>query len=54
MKKLYGGVRHRPIVPQWKSMKCAQQKNGVECGYYVMRFMYDLVSCCSEVDDLEK
>lgn len=35
-------------------MKCAQQHDGVACGYYVMRFMYDIISSCTELDDLEK
>ncbi|XP_048491756.1 MA3 DOMAIN-CONTAINING TRANSLATION REGULATORY FACTOR 2 [Beta vulgaris subsp. vulgaris] len=41
-------------VPQWKAMKCAQQPGRTECGYYVLRFMFDIASCCKEVGDIDK
>ena len=34
--------------------KCAQQDNGLDCGYYVMKFMYDIVTCCTNMNDVEK
>ncbi|XP_048498087.2 uncharacterized protein LOC104889435 [Beta vulgaris subsp. vulgaris] len=54
MKKLRGSGPRRATLTQWKSVKCAQQHDGVACGYYVMRFMYDIISSCTEFDDLEK
>ncbi|XP_056682872.1 uncharacterized protein [Spinacia oleracea] len=44
----------KSALPQWKSVKCAQQEGGVECGYYVMKFMHDIFKSCKEVQDLEK
>ncbi|XP_021854252.1 uncharacterized protein [Spinacia oleracea] len=44
----------KSALPQWKSVKCAQQEGGVECGYYVMKFMQDIFKSCKEVQDLEK
>ncbi|CAO2814638.1 unnamed protein product [Amaranthus hypochondriacus] len=44
-----------PRGPTWKAPKCAQQENGVDCGLYVMRFMYDIVmSHCTDTRQLEE
>ncbi|XP_056697293.1 uncharacterized protein [Spinacia oleracea] len=48
------GNRVNRKEPLWKYVECAQQKGGLECGFYVMRYMFDLVSCCNDVSDLEK
>ncbi|KAA0035144.1 serine/threonine-protein kinase STY17-like [Cucumis melo var. makuwa] len=34
-------TRARPLT--WVSIKCAQQPGSTECGYYVMKFMQDIV-----------
>ncbi|TYK29217.1 Kinase superfamily protein with octicosapeptide/Phox/Bem1p domain, putative isoform 2 [Cucumis melo var. makuwa] len=34
-------TRARPLT--WVSVKCAQQPGNTECGYYVMKFMQDIV-----------
>ncbi|KAA0062394.1 Kinase superfamily protein with octicosapeptide/Phox/Bem1p domain, putative isoform 2 [Cucumis melo var. makuwa] len=34
-------TRARPLT--WVSVKCAQQPGSAECGYYVMKFMQDIV-----------
>ncbi|KAA0037808.1 hypothetical protein E5676_scaffold968G00060 [Cucumis melo var. makuwa] len=34
-------TRARPLT--WASIKCAQQSGSTECGYYVMKFMQDIV-----------
>ncbi|KAA0063720.1 uncharacterized protein E6C27_scaffold1290G00010 [Cucumis melo var. makuwa] len=34
-------TRARPFT--WVSIKCAQQPGSTECGYYVMKFMQDIV-----------
>ncbi|XP_019156999.1 PREDICTED: uncharacterized protein LOC109153604 [Ipomoea nil] len=34
----------------WKQCKCPQQSGGVECGYYVLRNMYEMVTKYSSVD----
>ncbi|KNA11379.1 hypothetical protein SOVF_135790, partial [Spinacia oleracea] len=44
----------KSALSQRKSVKCAQQEGGVECGYYVMKFMHDIFKSCKEVQDLEK
>ncbi|KNA09443.1 hypothetical protein SOVF_153030 [Spinacia oleracea] len=49
--KKSNGSRSRP--PLWKSVKCAQQTGNTECGYYVMKYMYDIVTSCTDVKDLE-
>ncbi|XP_019189861.1 PREDICTED: uncharacterized protein LOC109184319 [Ipomoea nil] len=37
----------------WKPCKCPIQPGGHECGYYVMRYMYDIVTKYSSVDNLD-
>ncbi|KAJ0692817.1 putative papain-like cysteine peptidase superfamily [Helianthus annuus] len=32
----------------WQMVNCPQQKGGWECGYYVMKAMYDIVISCQE------
>ncbi|KAL4035828.1 hypothetical protein IC575_004535 [Cucumis melo] len=34
-------TRARPLT--WVSVKCAQQPGSTKCGYYVMKFMQDIV-----------
>ncbi|XP_021740266.1 uncharacterized protein LOC110706629 [Chenopodium quinoa] len=29
---------------KWKTIKCPRQSNGVDCGYYVMRYMKEIIS----------
>ncbi|CAO2814641.1 unnamed protein product [Amaranthus hypochondriacus] len=41
-------------APTWKSPMCAQQDNGVDCGLYVMRFMFDIVSHCTDTLQLDE
>ncbi|CAO2822678.1 unnamed protein product [Amaranthus hypochondriacus] len=39
----------------FKQIKCAQQPGGRECGYYVMRFMYEIVKQYSQcMGDLQQ
>ncbi|XP_031122501.1 uncharacterized protein LOC116025419 [Ipomoea triloba] len=38
----------------WKQCKCPIQPGGVECGYYVMRYMFDIVTKYSSVDCLDE
>ncbi|XP_021723149.1 bidirectional sugar transporter SWEET4-like [Chenopodium quinoa] len=33
---------------------CAQQDNGVNCGLYVMRFMLDIMSHCTDLQQLDE
>ncbi|XP_021842406.2 uncharacterized protein [Spinacia oleracea] len=54
MKEISGRALNKSRSQLWKSVMCTQQRGNQECGYYVMRFMYDIVTCCSEVEDLEK
>ncbi|XP_019188856.1 PREDICTED: uncharacterized protein LOC109183092 [Ipomoea nil] len=36
----------------WKQCKCPQQSGGTECGYYVLRYMLEIVTKYSKVDCL--
>ncbi|XP_019150564.1 PREDICTED: uncharacterized protein LOC109147359 [Ipomoea nil] len=36
----------------WKQCKCPQQPGGTECGYYVLRYMLEIVTKYSKVDCL--
>ncbi|XP_019155140.1 PREDICTED: uncharacterized protein LOC109152007 [Ipomoea nil] len=45
------GARVKKI--NWKPCKCPRQPRGHECGYYVMRYMYDIVTKYSSVDNLD-
>ncbi|XP_057246746.1 uncharacterized protein LOC130589492 [Beta vulgaris subsp. vulgaris] len=38
----------------WISMKCAQQTGGDECGYFVMKNMFQIVRYLYESNDLKK
>ncbi|CAH9110979.1 unnamed protein product [Cuscuta europaea] len=38
----------------WKQMKCAKQMSGLECGFYVMKFMYNVVRSINEGQDPEQ
>ncbi|XP_019151867.1 PREDICTED: uncharacterized protein LOC109148585 [Ipomoea nil] len=38
----------------WKPCKCPIQPGDYECGYYVMRYMFDIVTKYSSIDDLDK
>ncbi|KAK2652251.1 hypothetical protein Ddye_012107 [Dipteronia dyeriana] len=38
----------------WRMIKCPQQPTGVECGYYVMRYMKDIVANHQNVPIMEK
>ncbi|CAH9085826.1 unnamed protein product [Cuscuta epithymum] len=48
----HGSEKVNKII--WKQMKCAKQTGGLECGYYMMRFMYDLSRSINEGQDLEQ
>ncbi|KAK9676389.1 hypothetical protein RND81_11G073900 [Saponaria officinalis] len=53
--KLSGG--HLKVTrrePLWKSVKCPQQTKSVEYGFFVLRFMFDIVKSCTTSNDLEK
>ncbi|XP_074304958.1 uncharacterized protein LOC141639815 [Silene latifolia] len=39
-----GGERMRSQAPQWLQHNCARQQGVVECGYYVMRYMLEIVT----------
>ncbi|KAK9681931.1 hypothetical protein RND81_10G037700 [Saponaria officinalis] len=53
--KMRGGqMKIKRKEPLWKSMKCPQQNGCKEYGYFVMRFMYDIVKTCMTASDLEK
>ncbi|XP_019167552.1 PREDICTED: uncharacterized protein LOC109163252 [Ipomoea nil] len=41
-------------LAQWKNVKCPQQPGGVECGYYVMKYMHDLCTKYSTYTSLDK
>ncbi|XP_019180163.1 PREDICTED: uncharacterized protein LOC109175357 [Ipomoea nil] len=47
-----GGRRPKNNV-DWVHIECPQQPGGVECGYYVMRFMYEICTQCWDSDDLD-
>ncbi|XP_031109558.1 uncharacterized protein LOC116013770 [Ipomoea triloba] len=36
----------------WVECKCPQQPRGVECGYYVLRYMFDIITKYSMVESL--
>ncbi|XP_019157803.1 PREDICTED: uncharacterized protein LOC109154502 [Ipomoea nil] len=38
----------------WKHCKCPEQPGVVECGYYVMRYMFDIVKKYSSVNCLDE
>ncbi|XP_057247063.1 uncharacterized protein LOC130589646 [Beta vulgaris subsp. vulgaris] len=38
----------------WVSMKCAQQTGGDECGYFVMKYMFQIVRFLYQANDLKK
>ncbi|CAH9079672.1 unnamed protein product [Cuscuta epithymum] len=48
----HGSEKVNKII--WKQMKCAKQTGSLECGYYMMRFMYDLSRSINEGQDLEQ
>ncbi|KAK9675771.1 hypothetical protein RND81_11G030000 [Saponaria officinalis] len=53
--KLSGG--HLKVTrrePLWKSVKCPQQTKSVEYGFFVLRFMFNIVKSCTTSNDLEK
>ncbi|KAK9668459.1 hypothetical protein RND81_13G062200 [Saponaria officinalis] len=39
-----GGKRKSSKAPQWVHVKCARQPGVIECGYYIMRYMLELVT----------
>ncbi|XP_019184052.1 PREDICTED: uncharacterized protein LOC109178959 [Ipomoea nil] len=47
------GQRAKKLA-QWKNVKCPQQPGGVECGYYVMKYMHDLCTKYSTYTFLDK
>ncbi|XP_019149884.1 PREDICTED: uncharacterized protein LOC109146686 isoform X2 [Ipomoea nil] len=38
----------------WKKCRCPQQPGGSECGYYILRYMFEIVSKHSELHCLEE
>ncbi|XP_074280631.1 uncharacterized protein LOC141605649 [Silene latifolia] len=53
--KMSGGeIKVKRKEPLWKSIKCPQRNGSLESGYFVMRFMYDIVKSCTTITDLEK
>ncbi|XP_019187832.1 PREDICTED: uncharacterized protein LOC109182188 isoform X2 [Ipomoea nil] len=47
------GQRARNMV-DWKKVRCPQQSGGVECGYYVMRYMYEMCTRYSDYTSLDE
>uniref|UniRef100_A0A9I9EBF4 Uncharacterized protein n=1 Tax=Cucumis melo TaxID=3656 RepID=A0A9I9EBF4_CUCME len=43
LRMLYAEINTRARPLTWVSVKCAQQPGNTECGYYVMKFMQDIV-----------
>ncbi|KAK9714128.1 hypothetical protein RND81_06G073400 [Saponaria officinalis] len=39
-----GGTRKSSKVPQWMKLDCARQPGINECGYYIMRYMLEIVT----------
>ncbi|KAK9740741.1 hypothetical protein RND81_03G057100 [Saponaria officinalis] len=39
-----GGTRKSSKVPQWMKLDCARQPGIKECGYYIMRYMLEIVT----------
>ncbi|KAH9619868.1 hypothetical protein KSS87_007780 [Heliosperma pusillum] len=53
--KMSGGeIKVKRKEPLWKSIKCPRQNGCLESGYFVLRFMYDIVKNCTTISDLEK
>ncbi|KAK1383199.1 hypothetical protein POM88_020934 [Heracleum sosnowskyi] len=44
----YGGWKNNKNNLLWyhEAVECPQQKGGTECGYFVMRYLYDVVMLC--------
>ncbi|CAH9136874.1 unnamed protein product [Cuscuta epithymum] len=51
-RNICGGGQVKKIT--WKQMKCAKQTGGLECGFYIMRFMFDVVKSIAEGHDLDQ
>ncbi|XP_074313670.1 uncharacterized protein LOC141648859 [Silene latifolia] len=39
-----GGSRKSSQAPQWVKVDCARQPSAIECGYYIMRYMLEIVT----------
>lgn len=49
--KLYasqGGARNNKKEFLWHHVECPQQEGGTECGYFVMKYMHDIVMLCQK------
>ncbi|XP_056689689.1 uncharacterized protein [Spinacia oleracea] len=46
--------KKKPRGPTKKEAQCAQQPGSLDCGYYVMRFMYDIIMNHGNSQDLTK
>ncbi|XP_031110525.1 uncharacterized protein LOC116014720 [Ipomoea triloba] len=38
----------------WRIIECPKQSGSVECGYYVLRYMYEICTLYYEFEDLER
>ncbi|XP_057249243.1 uncharacterized protein LOC125495876 [Beta vulgaris subsp. vulgaris] len=54
MKKITSSGLRQGKAPVWYLVECPVQEGGLACGYYVMRFMLDIVNYCKDVVDLRK
>ncbi|XP_056682995.1 uncharacterized protein [Spinacia oleracea] len=48
------GRKGRSSRLKWFSIKCAQQTGGAEGGYYVMKFMHEIVTMYNDCQNMEK
>ncbi|XP_021863005.2 uncharacterized protein [Spinacia oleracea] len=48
------GRKGRSSKLKWFSIKCAQQTGGAESGYYVMKFMHEIVTMYNDCQNMEK
>ncbi|KAK9683498.1 hypothetical protein RND81_10G145400 [Saponaria officinalis] len=53
--KAYGGRTSRGgLSLKWSNIVCHQQEGSTECGYYVMRYMLDMVRRYRNIKDKDK
>ncbi|XP_074300372.1 uncharacterized protein LOC141631627 [Silene latifolia] len=49
-----GGSRKSSKVPQWIKLDCARQPGKTECGYYIMRYMLEIVTSPNSMCSLDE